>query len=174
MSATADTRSLTLRPWSELSAEERAGVRGLTISAAQIEYAGTIEAAIAHCEANDEGELTGLAILAPTGIAGFLLLKRGRAAPDWVPDSAAAITALRVDTGHQGRGVGTAALQLVPAWVGSNWRRVDSVVLSVDEENAAAIRSYRKAGWSDDGVRIRGRIGWERRMTRKLERPPAS
>ena len=60
-------------------------------------------------------------------------------------------------------------MKLVPNWVRENWSGVTRVVLSVDEENAWAIRSYLKAGWSDDGVRVRGRIGWERRMTLHLD-----
>ena len=67
------------------------------------------------------------------------------------------------------RGLGTAALRLLPDWVRENWRGATRVVLSVDEENASAIRSYLKAGWRDDDVRLRGRIGWERRMTLELD-----
>ncbi len=164
-----DHGSLTLCLWSELSAGWKAVVRELSITQEQVEYAGTVGAAIALCETNDENELAGLAILVEGDAVGFLLLKRAGPAPEWVPDDAAVITALRVDAGHQGRGLGTAAMKLVPDWVRENWSGVTRVVLSVDEENAWAIRSYLKAGWSDDGVRIRGRIGWERRMTLHLD-----
>lgn len=162
--------SLALCPWSALSAEQKAAVGALSITQEQVEYAGTVDAAIALCESKDENELAGLAILVKADAAGFLLLKRAGSAPDWVPNDAAVITALRVDAGHQGRGLGTAALRLVPDWVRGNWSAVTRLVLSVDEENASATRSYLKAGWSDDGFRIRGRIGWERRMTLELDK----
>ncbi len=168
-SQTSNHGALALCPWSELSAEQKAAVRALSITQEQVEYAGTVDAAIALCEANDENELAGLAILVEADAAGFLLLKRAGSAPEWVPDDAAVITALRVDIGHQGRGLGTATLRLVPDWVRENWSGATRVVLSVDEKNASATRSYLKAGWSDDGVRIRGRIGWERRMTLELD-----
>lgn len=42
-------------------------------------------------------------------------------------------------------------------------------MLSVDEENEPGLRSYSKAGWSDLGLRDKGRIGWVRYMKRDLQ-----
>lgn len=139
-------------------------VRRISIPQDQIEFAGTIESAIMLCESSNQKELVGLAILSGTVPVGFLLLKRGSKAPQWVPKDAVAITALRIDVKHQGFGYGTQALKLLPAWIEKNWPTTERLVLSVDEGNESAIKSYRKAGWTDDEVRIQGRIGWERHM----------
>lgn len=161
--------SVVLRSWAELGPDEREAVRELRISDDQVEFAGTIAAAIDLAAGSDERELVGLAIVAPDEkIVGFLLLKRGAAAPEWVPEQAAAVNALRIDERRQGEGLGTAAMQAIPAWVVAAWPEVTQLVLAVDEPNTGAIAAYTNAGWIDDGARIRGRVGWERRMTLPL------
>ena len=163
-----NTISAKLIEWSCLSAKEQAMVRRISISQEQVEFAGTIESAIMLCESNNQQEVVGLAILSGAVPVGFLLLKRGSKAPQWIPRNSVAIAALRIDAKHQGFGYGTQALKLVPEWVEKAWPTAENLVLSVDEENESAIKSYKKAGWTDDGVRIQGRIGWERHMTLPL------
>ena len=154
--------------WQALSLPEQAAVRALKVPHHQIEFAGTVEAAVAQCEAAATEDLIGLAILAEQVVVGFLVLKRGTKAPVWAPEGAAVVSAMRIDVEHQGRGFGTAALKQLPAWVASQWAHARSIVLSVDEENTAGIRSYRSAGWVDNGVRVQGRIGWVRHMSLQI------
>ena len=155
---------LRLEDWRSLSPDEQDSVRALSITADQVDFAGTIDAAVALCEADDGSEIVGVAILAGSTVVGFLLVKRGASAPAWVPDDAAIATALRVDGEYQGLGIGTNALGKLPSWVRSHWPDRNSLVLSVDESNRAAIRSYVKAGWIDQGRHPKGWFGWERRM----------
>lgn len=157
-----------LRSWFDLSAEQQSAARELSVSAQQLEFAGATEAAVAQCEAGDADELVGVAVLVESSVAGLLLLKRGTKAPAWAPAGAVVISAMRIDARHQGQGFGTAALRQLPAWVARRWPSAASVVLSVDEENTSAIKSYLKAGWMDNGTRVAGRIGWVRHMTRPL------
>ena len=143
-------------------------MRALSVPHHQIEFAGTVEAAVAQCEAEATDELIGLAVLAEQIVVGFLVLKRGTRAPAWAPVGAVVVSAMRIDVKHQGRGFGTAALRQLPAWVASHWAQSRSIVLSVDEDNIAGIRSYRSAGWVDNGVRVQGRIGWVRHMSLQI------
>jgi RimJ/RimL family protein N-acetyltransferase len=157
---------IALAAWGSLSPEQRAAVRGLQVSALQVEYAGTIEAAVAQCEAGPDGDLVGVAVLAEAAAVGFLVLKRGAKAPGWASPGAAVVSALRIAQTSQGRGYGTQALRALPGWVALHWPDIETITLSVDEENHAARVSYAKAGWVDHGVRVEGRIGWVRYMSR--------
>jgi len=157
-----------LVPWRELSAESKAAVLALRVTSEQVQYAGTVEAAVAQCEAEESSEVLGLAVVAGGAVVGFLLLKLGSKAPQWVPSQAAVIGAMRVSVEYQGQGIGTRALEVLPAWVQQHCPAIQSLVLSVDEENTAAMRSYAKAGWVDQGTRVQGRIGWVRYMSRPV------
>ena len=92
------------------------------------------------------------------------MIKRAGEAPDWVPNDAAIVTALRVGAEYQGNQIGTRAIRQLPSWVAGHWPDVERLVLAVDESNKAAYRDYAKAGWTDVGERVKGRIDWERRM----------
>ncbi len=65
--------------------------------------------------------------------------------------------------------MGTAALRSLPAFVVQWWPDARCIMLSVDEQNDAARRSYAKAGWLDTGAREVGRIGWVRYMNLDLD-----
>ena len=155
-------------PWQDLSASQQSSVRRLRISEAQVEFSGPIENAIAACEADQAGHILGLAVVYDEQIIGFMLVKQSGAAPDWTPPGAAIISALRIDGTYQGRGFGTAVLQALPDWMARYWRHITALVLSVDEENAAGIRAYQKAGFRDLGQRVPGRIGYVRYMFRAM------
>jgi len=164
-----DCRPLvTLCPWPALSAAERDVVLGLQISREQAEFAGSVARSVAACEAGDPGEVAGLAIRAGRDIVGWVLLKRGAGAPDWVAGDAAVVSGLRIDHRQQGRGLGALALAELARWVGRHWPQAMRLVLRVDEGNAAGIRAYEKAGWREVGERRVGRVGVERTMTLAL------
>jgi RimJ/RimL family protein N-acetyltransferase len=159
---------LELVDWHALEAAERDAVLALQISAPQTEFAGPVARSVAACEAGDRAEVAGLAIRVDGGIVGWVVLKRGASAPDWVPATAAVVGGLRVDVRHQGRGVGGAALGAMAGWVPRHWPQVSQLVLRVDDGNAAGIRAYEKAGWAETGERRIGRIGLERTMSLRL------
>ncbi|GIL05789.1 MAG: hypothetical protein BroJett031_23090 [Betaproteobacteria bacterium] len=153
--------------WAELSEQAKAEVRSLRVSERQVEYAGSIESSLAQCEGSTN-ELVGLAIVYGQAVVGFLLLKCGSKAPQWSSPHSVVISALRIGEQYQGRGYGRQALLALPRWVEQYWPAMRTVSLSVDEENEAAIRSYLRAGWKDQGVRVQGRIGWVRYMSLHL------
>lgn len=153
-----------LSSWSSLPETLRSQVRTLSIPTEQVEFAGTIESAIALAENKPASEIAGIAILSESTAVGFLLVKRAGEAPDWVPSDAAIVTALRVGAQYQGNQIGTRAIRLLPSWIAAHWPATANLVLAVDESNHAAIRAYTKAGWVDLGQRVKGRFDWERRM----------
>ncbi len=154
--------------WRALTAAERDAVLGLEISAAQLEFAGAVGKSVASCEAATPAEVAGLAVRADDRIVGWVVLKRGAAAPAWVAADAAVVSGLRIDARHQGRGLGGAALAGLAAWVARHWPRTALLALRVDDDNAAGIRAYEKAGWVETGARHVGRVGVERTMTLRL------
>jgi RimJ/RimL family protein N-acetyltransferase len=154
--------------WRALAAADREAVLALQISAGQLEFAGPVARSVAACEAGDPAEVAGLAIRADADVVGWVIIKRGAAAPDWVDANAAIVGALRVDQRHQGRGIGAAALGEMARWVGRHWPETSRLMLRVDDGNAAGIRAYEKAGWMEIGERRVGRVGIERTMTLRL------
>ena len=154
--------------WRALTAAERDAVLGLEISAAQLEFAGDVGKSVAACEAANPAEVAGLAVRVDDGIVGWVVLKRGNAAPDWVAADAAVVSGLRIDARHQGRGLGGAALAALAEWVARHWPQAALLTLRVDDGNAAGIRAYEKSGWVESGERRVGRVGVERTMSLRL------
>ena len=154
--------------WHALAPPDRDAVLALQISAPQTEFAGPVARGVAACEAGERAEVAGLAIRVDGGVVGWVVLKRGSSAPDWVPATAAVVSGLRVDVRHQGRGIGGAALGAIAGWVTRHWPQVPQLVLRVDDGNAAGIRAYEKAGWIETGERRIGRVGLERTMSLRL------
>jgi ribosomal protein S18 acetylase RimI-like enzyme len=162
------TARVELADWRTLAPAGREAVARLEIRADQVEFAGPVARSVAACEAGDPAEVAGLAIRAGDDIVGWVLLKRGASAPDWVPAGAAVVSGLRIDHRQQGRGIGALALLQLARWVGSHWPEAAQLMLRVDEGNVAGIRAYEKAGWREVGERRVGRVGVERTMTLAL------
>ena len=160
--------SVELVDWRALSPTDRQAVLALRISAEQLEFAGPVARSVAACEAGDPAEVAGLAIRDDAGIVGWVILKRGAAAPDWADADAAVVGALRIDQRRQGRGLGAAAVGEMARWVARHWPQTARLMLRVDDANAAGIRAYEKAGWTEIGERCTGRVGVERTMALRL------
>ncbi len=87
------------------------------------------------------------------GVAvGFMVLDRDPAfaAAARAPDTLG-VRAFFVDRDHQGRGVGTAALRALPAFVTARHPDVRHLALTVNVANPVAVRAYRRAGFRDTG-----------------------
>ncbi len=154
--------------WQDLAPAGRDAVAALQISAEQVEFAGTMARSIAACECADPAEVAGLAIHRSGEVVGWVVLKRGASAPDWVEAGAVVVSGLRIDQRHQGRGIGSVALAELACWVARTWPRSARLVLRVDDGNVAGIRAYEKAGWIEVGERRAGRVGLERTMSLRL------
>ena len=157
-----------LADWRTLAPAGREAVLRIEIDAAQVEFAGTIARSVAACEAGDPAEVAGLAIRVDGEAVGWVLLKRGASAPDWVGAGDVIISGLRIDRRQQGRGLGALALAALDGWVARHWPQAGRLVLRVDEGNVAGIRAYEKAGWREVGARRTGRVGVEWTMAKAL------
>lgn len=158
---------LQLLRWQALGAEDQARVRGLAITPQQIEFAGTVDRAIAASEAADADAVAGLAILRQGQPVGFVVLSRGAALPAWAPAHAVALTAMRIEASLQGQGLGRAALLAVEGWLRTHWPEATAMALCVDDENQAGRRAYAKAGYGEYAEPQQGRIG----LVRYLHKP---
>lgn len=163
-----DPRVVALVAWQDLAPASQGAVAALQISVEQVDFAGTMARSIAACEGANPIEVAGLAIHVDGEIVGWVVLKRGASAPDWVEAGAAVVSGLRIDLRHQGRGIGALALAEMARWVARAWPGSTRMVLRVDDGNAAGIRAYEKAGWLECGERRAGRVGLERALSLRL------
>lgn len=122
------------------------------------------------CDSDTSGHVVGAAIFYGGVVVGFSAMKRRSRNPDWATSNAAVVSGFRIDSRWQGLGLGSLALRHLPEWISNCWPETERIMLSVDEENGGAIRSYVKAGWHETGSRVQGRIGWVRYMTLELKR----
>lgn len=159
---------VSLRRWQALSEAEQTAVLHLNVTEQQVEFAGTVARSVQACVEDQTNEVAGLAVLHQHRVVGFFLLKRGASAPVWGGPKAAVVSAMRIDVSHQGKGMGSAALKLLPPWIAEHWPESTELALSVDEENHAARRAYARAGFADLGTRDEGRIGWVRYMSKPI------
>jgi GNAT superfamily N-acetyltransferase len=154
--------------WQALCLGQQEAVLRLQLPAEQVEFAGTIERAIAPCEAADQDEVAGLRILHSAHPVGFVVVSRGSKLPAWAPAGSAAITAMRVDPREQGKGIGKATLGLLDTWIGQQWSTTSVLALCVDEANHAGRRAYAAAGFKEYAEPKPGRIGVVRYLSKHL------
>ena len=93
-----------------------------------------------------------IAILDEGVPVGFFILDRDPvfAAVARAPDTLG-VRAFFVDREHQGRGVGTAALRLLPEFVAARHPDARHLALTVNVANPVAVRAYTRAGFRDTG-----------------------
>ncbi|MEE4819222.1 GNAT family N-acetyltransferase [Pseudomonas alliivorans] len=141
----------------------------LQIAPEQIQFSGDIHAALNTLLVNPSADIAGFVFLVDEVPKGFFMLKRGDCLPHWALEEATAtLHALQIDRREQGKGLGKVCLKALPAALGLKWPDIQQLMLSVDADNAAAIRLYVGQGWIDTGEAYRGRIGFERRLVLKL------
>jgi RimJ/RimL family protein N-acetyltransferase len=93
-----------------------------------------------------------VAVLEDGTPVGFLILDRDRRfALHTGGAPTLGVRAFFVAAEHQGRGVGTAALRALPAFVAARHPDVTHLALTVNVANPTAVRTYARAGWRDTG-----------------------
>lgn len=163
-----NTAWLHLALWQSLAPAQRQQVLALQLLAAQQEFAGSIERAVAAVEDALPDEVAGLAMLRAGQVIGFEVLSRGNRRPDWAPEGAVALTAMRIAPELQGQGLGQAALGRVADWLDRHWPGHSALALCVDESNAAGRRAYAGAGFTEYTTPRPGRIGQVHYLSRPL------
>ncbi|RMM43530.1 N-acetyltransferase GCN5 [Pseudomonas syringae pv. aptata] len=153
----------------DLSASQRQQLGYLEVTQEQIQFSGDIYTALNTLLVRPSPNICGFALLSDEKPVGFFLLKRDDCLPHWAQEAlTATLHALQVDHREQGKGLGKACLQALPAALRLKWPDITQLMLSVDADNSAAIGLYTGQGWIDTGEAYRGRIGFERRLTLTL------
>lgn len=113
------------------------------------------------------------------GVAvGVLTLQSGAAKLAGWPDddSVWLLRGFLIDSGSQGRGLGTLAARAAVSEARKLTARLGGgqagVVLSVNERNPAGLAAYSKAGFVDSGRYLGGNAGPQRTMYKAFGRPP--
>ncbi|WP_440058829.1 GNAT family N-acetyltransferase [Pseudomonas fragariae (ex Marin et al. 2024)] len=153
----------------DLTASQRQQLGYLEVTQEQIQFSGDIYTALNTLLVRPSPNICGFALLGDEKPVGFFLLKRDDCLPHWAQeDLTATLHALQIDQRAQGKGLGKACLQALPAALRLKWPDITQLMLSVDADNSAAIGLYTGQGWIDTGEAYRGRIGFERRLTLML------
>jgi len=104
----------------------------------------------------------------PVGYARLDPTARSVAVSDLGP-SARGLRSFFIDARWQGRGLGSCALALLLADVAARHPDTRQLALTVDDDNAVALRLYHRAGFVDSGARYHGGpAGSQRLLTRTL------
>lgn len=157
-----------LAPYETLTAVQQQQLASLEVHPEQLAYSGDIDCALNSLLVNPNPGIKGFALLADEIPVAFLLLKRPPCLPHWADEHSATLHALQVDRHQQGRGLGKACLQALPAAARLGWPQITALELSVDSDNVAAMGLYLQQGWVDRGEAYKGRVGYERRLALTL------
>lgn len=136
-----------------VDAANRAAVLDLRVRPEQRAYVGAIADLLADAAACPGS--TPLAIVLDGAPIGFVRIEADASSVAGYRFDAPTLglRALFIDRHHQGRGLGTRALEALLDALAREHPRIDGVVLAVDAGNAAAFALYRRAGF----VQIDGR-----------------
>jgi GNAT superfamily N-acetyltransferase len=104
-----------LAPYETLTAAQQQQLASLEVHPEQLAYSGDIDCALNSLLVNPNPGIKGFALLADEIPVAFLLLKRPPCLPHWADEHSATLHALQVDRHQQGRGLGKACLQALPA-----------------------------------------------------------
>ena len=154
-----------LAPYETQTAVQQQQLATLEVHPEQLPYSGDIYCALNSLQVNPSPGIKGFALLADDIPVAFLLLKRPPCLPHWASEHSATLHALQVDRHQQGRGLGKACLQALPAAARQAWPQITALELSVDSDNVAAMSLYLQQGWVDRGEAYKGRVGYERRLS---------
>jgi RimJ/RimL family protein N-acetyltransferase/heme-degrading monooxygenase HmoA len=92
--------------------------------------------------------------------AGFFVLYEGEEMPIYTSnEQAILLRAYSVSYPFQSRGIAKKSLKLLPEYVKRHFPHYNEVVLAVNLRNQAAQHVYQKAGFTDTGRTVMGRIG---------------
>jgi ribosomal protein S18 acetylase RimI-like enzyme len=140
----------------------------LCVSLEQEEFSGSFAYTLQDWAKAKPGDALALAFLLGSTPVGLALVKRGQAAPDWVPWRAASLHGLKIAAPYQGRGLGRLAMAGLRDTLTAQWPEIDRLVLAVDATNGAALALYRGCGMQQMGPPHQGRLGPEHRLVLTL------
>lgn len=134
----------------------RAAVVALAVHPEQSGFVGRVADSLADVAVCPGSE--GLALLEDGHVVGYVRIDRTAAALGDHPlaANAVALRSFLIDAGHQGRGLGTRALDAIARYVTARHPDRTRILLSVNVRNAGAVRAYARAGYVDSGSLYHG------------------
>lgn len=139
------TATLSLRPITREATDQVAHIR---VAAAQVRFSGTV--ADAFETASDQAEFH--AICLNDHPVGIFQIDRGYAdCHHFARLNEPGLRAFMIDVDHQGMGMGTAVVRMLPGYLGTSPDAPKSLVLTVEMANPGAVRCYRAGGFVDTG-----------------------
>jgi RimJ/RimL family protein N-acetyltransferase len=136
---------LSLRP---VKASEYALVRDVQVEPDQVRYSGTVAQAFKEQEEGVDFH----AILDSGQVVGFFKIDRlYHQQYSFARADELGLRAFMIDRERQGMGYATAAVTLLRAYLPRRYPGRSAVVLTVNMQNLAAVRCYRRGGFADTG-----------------------
>lgn len=131
-----------------VAADEFWRVGHLRVAPHQIKFSGTVGQAFKLAE---EGVDFHAIFLGPRAVGFFKIDRDYGAEHPFARPGEPGLRAFLIDHRHQGMGVARKALELFPAYLRARYRDIESLVLTVNMANPAAVKVYRQAGFRDTG-----------------------
>lgn len=90
-------------------------------------------------------------------LAGFLIIDRYYSSQyDFAHSGEPGLRSVLIDAARQGEGIGTAAMEALPALMQAEYPQARSLVLTVNRQNPGALAVYLRAGFVDTGTLFLG------------------
>jgi RimJ/RimL family protein N-acetyltransferase len=107
-----------------------------------------------------EAERFPIVILQNLVPAGFFVLHGWEGVKEYSENKdAILVRAYSINTPHQGKGMAKESLRLLPSFVRKHFPDKNEIILAVNQSNIIAQNVYKKGGFIDKGVRVKGRKG---------------
>lgn len=134
----------------------RAAAIALVIRPDQAAFVGRVADSLADVAVCPGSE--GLALREDDRVVGYVRIDRTASALGDHPlaTDAVALRSFLIDASHQGRGLGTRALNAIARYVSRRHPDRRRIVLSVNVRNESAVRAYTRAGYRDSGTLYHG------------------
>ena len=124
-------------------------VADIRVAPEQQKFSGTV----AEAFASDETGIDFHAVLHGDRAVGFFKIDRNYSQRhDFAKPGELGLRAFMIDRSMQGRGIATQAVAALPPYLAARYPHIESVALTVNMANPAAIRCYLKGGFHDTGM----------------------
>ena len=154
---------LSIVDMNELKETQFATLRESKVSERQEVLGKSFAESIEDWETAPRDRILGLCFLSEDQPVGLALFSRPQQFSE-PPVPTASIHGLKIAAPWQGRGWGHLAFRLAIDQLQRSWPEIETLKLSVDAENTAAIAVYRTFGMNDSGPVFQGPNGLEHRM----------
>ena len=143
------------------------------LSEVQLQFTATVENALKRIENRElKGDFTAKAvtILKDNLPAGFFVLDFGNDKFELTDNpKSVLLRSLSLNPDFQGKGIGKAAMLMIPDFVEKYFPKTEEIVLAVNDGNDAAYQLYQKCGYRYEGKTRMGRSGIQKLMKLKLQ-----